>query len=161
MSTERGPSLLSRIKSVSDQTLVTERVGCPYPMIRVAAYLWAAPNTGMGLAIGLLLGGRFRRVAGVIEVEGPRIGRVLSKLWVPAAALTLGHCVLGNSRRALERTRRHERVHVRQYERWGPAFIPTYLMISIWLYALGRDGYRENPFEREAYESEISDGQQD
>lgn len=115
----------------------------------------------MGLAIGLLLGGRFRRVAGVIEVESPRIGRVLSKLWVPAAALTLGHCVLGSSRRALERTRRHERVHVRQYERWGPAFIPTYLMISIWLYALGRDGYRENPFEREAYESEISDGQQD
>ncbi len=129
----------------------------PYPMIRMAGYLWAVPNTALGLTIGLVLGGRFRRVAGVIEVDGPRIGRVLAKLWVPAAALTLGHCVLGNSPRSLERTRRHERVHVRQYERWGPLFIPTYLVISIWLYARGRDGYRENPFEREAYESESCD----
>ena len=45
----------------------------------------------------------------------------------------------------------HEMVHVRQYERWGPFFIPAYLACSLGLWLAGKDAYRDNPFEREAY----------
>lgn len=119
---------------------------------RLAAYGWAAPNTCLGILIGGLLGGRFQLVDGVVEIQGPRLAWGLSRLWVPAAAMTLGHCVLGCSREALVVTRRHERVHVRQYERWGPLFVPAYLAASLWLAIRGRDGYRDNPFERQAYD---------
>lgn len=119
--------------------------------IRLAAYLWASPNTCIGIALGLVLGGKFRIVDGVVEIHGPRIAKVLRRLWVPAAAITLGHTVLGQSARWLHRTRPHERVHVRQYQRWGPLFIPAYLALSAALFAVGKDGYRNNPFEIEAF----------
>jgi hypothetical protein len=59
--------------------------------------------------------------------------------------------VLGTSRAALDATRAHERVHVRQYERWGPLFVPLYLAASIWAAVNGGDAYYDNPFEREAW----------
>lgn len=65
--------------------------------------------------------------------------------------MTLGHVVLGSDLKSLNWTCRHERVHVRQYERWGPFFIPAYLLCSVWLMIRGRNAYRENPFEIEAY----------
>ena len=65
--------------------------------------------------------------------------------------MTMGHVVFGQTDAALDITRRHEHVHVRQYERWGPLFVPAYLAASALLYLRGRDGYRENPFEIEAY----------
>lgn len=114
-------------------------------------YAWAAPNTLFAVAMGLILGGRFRTVDGVIEIDGPRISAILSRLPVPAAAMTVGHVVFGRDSRLLAITRKHERVHVAQYARWGPFFIPAYVLISLWLYARGRDGYRGNPFEIEAY----------
>jgi hypothetical protein len=40
---------------------------------------------------------------------------------------------------------------VRQYERWGAFFIPAYLLSSLVQLARGRDPYRENHFERQAY----------
>lgn len=123
-------------------------------VIVAIGYLWAAPNTIAAVAIGLLLSGRFQWVDGVIEIDGSRIARVLSGLPVSASAMTMGHVVFGQDRSMLDRTRTHERVHVHQYERWGPFFIPAYLLISLWLYARGRDGYRENPFEIEAYACE-------
>lgn len=114
-------------------------------------YLWASPNTLLGIAIGLMLGGRFAWVDGVCEIHGPRVAKVLSRLLVPALALTMGHVVFGRDPAALAFTRRHERVHVRQYAIWGPFFLPAYLGVSVWLYAIGRDGYRGNPFEIQAY----------
>jgi hypothetical protein len=119
--------------------------------LRWAAYAWPLPYTLTGIGIGLVLGGRFQRVEGVIEIHGPRINEVLNRLSIPAMALTFGHVVFGQTEAALEITRTHERVHVRQYERWGPAFVPAYLLASAYLYLRGRDGYRENPFEVEAY----------
>lgn len=118
---------------------------------RWPAYLWASPYTVASVTIGLLLSGRFRLVDGVVEIHGPRIAAVLERLPVAPAAITLGHAVFGRDERALQVTRAHERVHVRQYERWGIAFVPAYLTASLVLLLLGRDGYRENPFEREAY----------
>lgn len=118
---------------------------------RILAYIWVSPYTVFGIAVGLLLLSRFRRVDGVIEIYGPGMSFVLNHLPVPAMAMTMGHVIFGQTEAALDITRRHEHVHVRQYERWGPMFVPTYLAISVFLYVRGRDGYRENPFEVEAY----------
>lgn len=120
-------------------------------LLTPAKYLWAGPNTSFGIATGWILGGRFRLVDGVVEIHGPQVAAALARLWLPAMAITLGHCVLGQSLEALETTRAHERIHVRQYERWGPLFIPAYLLAWTVLTCAGRDGYRENPFEIEAY----------
>jgi hypothetical protein len=68
--------------------------------------------------------------------------------------MTLGHVVLGRDREALAQTRAHERVHVRQYERWGPAFIPAYLLASLWGFVTGAGAYHGNAFERAAFKGE-------
>jgi hypothetical protein len=119
--------------------------------LALIGYLWTSPNTIVALAIGLLLGGRFQRVNGIVEIDGERIAKVLASLPVSATAMTVGHAVFGRDQSMLDRTRKHERVHVEQFARWGPLFIPAYLGCSLWLYLRGRDGYRENPFEIEAY----------
>jgi hypothetical protein len=49
------------------------------------------------------------------------------------------------------RCRNHERVHVRQYERWGPLFPPLYLLSSAAALVRGMDPYRDNRFEQEAF----------
>ncbi|MGL4462159.1 MAG: hypothetical protein ACRC1K_08390 [Planctomycetia bacterium] len=126
----------------------------------VLRWLWASPNTLLGAALGslgLATGGGVQRRGGVIEFHGGLVDWMLRN--IPpieggAAALTLGHVVLGRDRARLDATRAHEAVHVRQYETWGPFFIPLYLGLSAVLYLRGRDAYRENPFEREAYDQE-------
>jgi hypothetical protein len=50
--------------------------------------------------------------------------------------------------------RAHEQVHVRQYERWGPFFVPAYLASSLWQGLCGRHLYRDNHFERPAFAAE-------
>ncbi len=122
-----------------------------FSLRHVMAYMWASPCTLSGVAMGLLLGGRFRLVSGVIEIHGPAIAWVLRHFMVPALAMTWGHLVFGQDESSLEQTRAHERVHVAQYERWGIAFIPAYLLCSLVLYLRGKDGYRQNPFEIEAF----------
>jgi hypothetical protein len=69
-----------------------------------------------------------------------------------AAALTLGHVIIGQNEAALAMSRAHEWIHVRQYERWGPLFLPAYFACALWLWATGRHPYLDNPFEIEAYE---------
>jgi hypothetical protein len=69
-----------------------------------------------------------------------------------ASAITLGHVVLGRDERALAQTRAHERIHVRQYERWGAAFLPAYGAASLWAILSGGHYYFDNSFEREAFE---------
>jgi hypothetical protein len=125
-------------------------------LIRILSYLWASPNSLLALAIVLLLipfGARARVVAGVLEVHGSIVGRILQQLPPRgmAVAITLGHVVLGASQRDLDRSRAHERVHVRQYGIWGPFFLPASGLSSLWQRLRGRDPYRDNHFEREAY----------
>lgn len=123
----------------------------------VAKIVWASPATTLGLlagALGLLTGGGARRRGRVLEFYGGFVGRLLSRMFprpLGALAMTLGHVVLGRTEAALDVTRAHELVHVEQYERWGPLFIPAYLSCSLVLWLRGHDGYRDNPFEREAY----------
>lgn len=96
-------------------------------------------------------------MAGVVEAHGGAVSWALRHL-VPlrggAAALTLGHVVLGRDAATLDATRGHERVHVRQYERWGPLFVPAYLAASLWALARRRPAYAANRFEREAFARE-------
>ena len=122
--------------------------------------LWALPWTLLGLLAGglaLVSGGGMRRVGRVLEFHGGLVAHILR--WVPivggASAMTLGHCVLGRTQADLVRSRRHELVHVAQYERWGPFFVPAYLACSAWLWLRGRDSYLDNPFEMEAYSSDL------
>ena len=119
--------------------------------IWVLVRLWAAPYTLFGLAVGIALRGKLQWVGGVVELHGPRVAWVLNRRPVAAIAITLGHCVLGQTQAGLDITRRHERVHVRQYERWGVAMGIAYLAASAWLWLRGRDAYRDNPFEIEAF----------
>ena len=121
-------------------------------------YVWASPATCLGLlAVALALpgGGRAQVVSGVLEVYGGFVTWFLTHgmPWMPrgASAMTLGHVVLGCDPECLDRTRSHERVHVRQYERWGPLFLPLYLSYSFVLWLRRRDPYLDNPFEVEAY----------
>ena len=126
---------------------------------KLLAYLWAGPTTAVGLAFvlpTLLTRGRARRVDGVLELHGGVCTWTLQRLvglYLPggAAAMTLGHVVLGVDAAALASTRPHERVHVRQCERWGPLFLPAYGLSSLVARLRGQDAYRDNRFEREAY----------
>lgn len=124
-------------------------------IVKALKIVWTLPNSGLGLVGGvvlLLLGGKARFVEGALEFSAGRAAGIFSKLPNgPIAAITLGHVILGVSDELLQRVRAHEHVHVRQYERWGPCFIPAYLGWSLYRYLQGRDPYRENPFEVEAY----------
>jgi hypothetical protein len=124
--------------------------------MRYWRYLWALPATMLGLLFAslALVGGSRRVVAGVLEAHGPLL-RWLLTTCVPlrggAAAITLGHVVVGQSQRALDMSRAHERVHVAQHERWGPLFLPAYVAASAWAMLSGGHFYFDNVFEREAF----------
>jgi hypothetical protein len=90
----------------------------------------------------------------VIEFHGGGVKWLLQRFFrgQGALALTLGHTVLGQSDAALDIARGHEMVHVRQFERRGPLMGPAYLACSLVLWLMRRRPYRDNPFERQAYE---------
>jgi hypothetical protein len=124
---------------------------------RTLLILWASPGSLVGLCIGLLSlvsGGRVQLHTGVLEFYGGAAKAFLQRMPIGSVmAITFGHVVLGQTQAALDLTRTHERIHVRQYELWGPIFIPAYLYFSALLWFQGKDAYRENPFEIEAYEN--------
>jgi hypothetical protein len=124
---------------------------------RVLGYVWAAPVTTLALLfvpLAIVSGGGARLVCGAVEIHGGLVALLLGRGFIvgrPAAAMTLGHVILGRDRSCLERFRSHEHVHIRQYERWGPFLLPVYLAASGVLYLRGLDPYLDNPFEREAF----------
>lgn len=125
-------------------------------MSRLLRYIWSFPTTALGslfIPLALISKGNLKIVAGVLEIHGGLIAAFL-KNWMPlpcgAAAVTLGHIVLGRDPACLDATRRHERVHVRQCELWGPAFLPAYCAASLWALLCGKHPYYDNYFERQA-----------
>ena len=93
--------------------------------ITILTIIWASPYTLLGLFlgfIGLCTGGHARVRGRVIEFYGGGVKWLLHRL--PngqfTLAFTFGHTVLGQTDAALDISRDHEMVHVRQYERWGP-----------------------------------------
>ncbi len=116
---------------------------------RPARYLWAGPTTLLGLA------------AAAASISLPRIrgpialclsGRGFARWFLTRrgyCAITLGHLVLMTPQ-APEGTLAHEMVHVRQAERWGPLYLPAYLVAMLVARLRGGDPYWDNPFELEA-----------
>ena len=125
--------------------------------LRLLAMLWASPYTLLGLGLGMIgvcTGGRARLRGCVLEFYGGGVKWLLRQFFCGqgAMALTLGHTILGQTDAALGMARAHELVHVRQFERWGPMMGPAYLGCSLVLWLIRRRPYRDNPFERQAYE---------
>ncbi len=128
-----------------------------HAVLQVLAFAWASPYTLLGASIGLVglcTGGRVRRRGRIVEFYGGAVKWFITHL--PSGqftlAMTLGHTVLGQSDASLDIAREHEMVHVRQYERWGVLFGPAYLLASLGVWMRGGRAYRDNPFEREAYD---------
>lgn len=121
-------------------------------------YLWAAPISLIGLALGILslLGNcKFRLEGGVLECVGGRILPLFLSilgLRMQVQAITLGHVVLARNNEAMQTLRAHERIHVTQYERWGLFFLPLYFGSSIQAFFRGKDTYYDNHFEKAAFE---------
>jgi hypothetical protein len=127
-------------------------------LLKIAGIIWASPYTLLGLligSIGLIFGGRVRIVDSAVEFYGGGTKWFVQQL--PhgqfTLALTLGHVVLGQTGASLDISRKHEAVHIAQYERWGPFMIPVYFLSSFYVYLVGKRFYRDNPIEREAYDS--------
>ena len=125
------------------------------PLRRIATVLWAAPCSLVGLVLAgipLLAGGRARWSSGALEVtyreRAAGCGPLARRL--PFRGIVFGHVILAVTREELAEIGAHERVHVRQYERWGPLFFPLYGASSLWQLARGRSSYRDNHFEVEA-----------
>jgi hypothetical protein len=123
--------------------------------MRALIFLWVAPVT-LPAAVLVVLARCTDSVLqlrdGVLEAAGGRLGWLLRVIYPPMsiAAITLGHVVLAQSLADLDATRAHERVHVRQYELWGPCFPLLYLAASVAAVARGGDAYLDNRFERKA-----------
>jgi hypothetical protein len=130
-------------------------------VVRIARYAWAALPSSLGLVLALValaFGASARRIGGTLEVAGRPIERAVA--WMPPRlrfhAITFGHVILGVEHAALAAVRAHEQVHVRQYERWGPLFLPLYVASSVVQVVRGRDPYRDNRFEREAFAADAA-----
>ena len=118
-------------------------------------YLWPAVYSAIGLLlawVAVASGGWWRVRAGALECGGGRLGALAARLPRRHAfsAITLGHVILGLDAATLDAVRRHEQVHVRQYERWGLLFGPAYLASSLVQWLRGRRPYLDNHFERQA-----------
>jgi hypothetical protein len=120
-------------------------------LVRLACYAWAAPTSLLGLIAGtaaLCTGGKVQRRRGALEFHGGFAAWFADRIGF--SAMTLGHVILGRSAGVLEELRDHEQVHVRQAERWGPAFLPAYFVASVLAWRQGGHYYRDNWFERDA-----------
>jgi len=128
--------------------------------MKLLGYLWALPNTLVGLIFALVAvvsGGRMRIVDGVLEIHGGAVSWFLKNCLLGhgfLAALTLGHVILGYNEQFLSMHRLHERTHVRQYEILGPFFMVVYLAASLWGLIRGRGAYQGNFLERKAWEGD-------
>ena len=126
-------------------------------VIILAKILWAAPWSIWGVLIGtlgLLSGGGVQRSGRILEFWGGFLPFFLRTFPFIAGSpvATFGHIVVGRSQRHLEACRPHQLVHVGQYERWGPLFVPTYLGWWFVLWCCGKRPYYDNPFERQAFD---------
>ena len=115
-------------------------------------YIWASPASAIGVCAACfasLVGAEVKRVSGVLEVSLAPRSRLLCKAvaCLPFAAITFGHIVIARSAQEQAALRQHERVHVAQYELWGPLFLAAYPLESLFQFLRGRQPYQDNRFE--------------
>jgi len=99
-------------------------------------YIWALPNTTLGLLfvpLALFTRGGMHVVNGVLELHSRLISLILKKCMPVRGGVSA--ITLGQNRESLSINRRHEHahVHVRQYEMLGPIFIPVSEKLISWL----------------------------
>ena len=130
-----------------------------YPaLVRVVGFMWTLPNTVIGMLLGLLTFQVPRTAPGALVfdrrprgVSAPPLSRIVFRRFT---AITFGHVILGRAP-VDPALLRHELAHVRQYDRWGPLYMPVYGALYLFY------GYARHPFElaamREAGEVETAD----
>ena len=105
-------------------------------LLSLIVYLWALPTTLLGLwllPVALVTGGSFQVVEGVLEIHGGAVAWLLRHATLLEGVrppMTFGHVVLGAMRPSRHSPAITSAVHVAQAERWGPLFIPAYLLGS-------------------------------
>lgn len=113
---------------------------------RVAAAVWSAPLTAVGLVLAGLAGRppRWDPELGCFVVRGAGGPSRVALGLVGASANTVGLVVLSPGDDPDPILLAHEAVHARQAERLGLLLLPAYAWLS------ARFGYRDNPLERAA-----------
>ncbi len=130
--------------------------------------LWALPVSMFAIFLLPLAIWRARWClsGGALEITSPALGWFLRSAWARAlsggigfSAATIGSVIVSGDENALMSCRTHERVHVRQCERWGAFFPIAYVAAGLWAALIRRDlrsYYWDNPFELEARAAEIT-----
>ena len=98
-----------------------------------------------------------------VFVENSRVPVVLSKISpIDIGAISLGLFVFSRGEIS-EVTRQHETIHYRQWRELGFVLFPLlygffHLRNRLYLRMSGEEAYYENPFEREAYDHQTTEG---
>ena len=103
-------------------------------------FVWTSPNTLIGLVLGLCTFQPPRVADGAIIFDRAPRGLTALMLRADRVAMTVGFVIL-SARPLTGHLLAHEQQHIRQYEVWGPLFIPVYLVLAIGY------GYRRHPME--------------
>ena len=103
-------------------------------------FVWTSPNTLIGLVLGLGTFQRPRLAHGAIIFDRAPRGLTALMLRANRVAMTVGFVIL-SAQPVTGPLLAHEQHHIRQYEVWGPLFIPVYLVLAIGY------GYRRHPME--------------
>ena len=112
-------------------------------MLSLLGFVWTLPNTALGVVAGLLTFQRPRVAHGLLLFDRKSRGLTAILRAIDREAMTLGYVVVSASPVEGDLLA-HELQHVRQYRRWGPLFIPVYLVLAAVF------GYRRHPIERAA-----------
>jgi hypothetical protein len=125
--------------------------------LKFAKLIWAAPCSAVGLLLAVVplsLGGKAVCRHGALEVTYRQRQASCGKLALalPFRGIVFGHVILAVTEEELCHMGPHERVHIEQYERWGPLFFLAYGMSSLWQLLRGRSPYWCNHFEIQARE---------
>ena len=123
----------------------------------IGRLMWASPCSAVGVVLAgipLLAGGQARWSSGALEVTYRETEESCGRLarMLPFRGIVFGHVILAVTRSELLSIGPHERIHVQQYERWGPLFFFAYGASSVWQFLQGRSVYRDNYFEVQARE---------
>lgn len=129
-------------------------------------YVWALPNTLVGLCIAFLFCStayksldRERMIHIVVLDKICSLAQFFE--WRGIKGMAIGSVMFFYSNQLVwadnhtvpDDLFRHEYEHVRQAERLGPFMYPVYFTLSLLCLIMGKDGYKDNPFELWAREA--------
>ena len=117
----------------------------------MSAWQWA--NDALGrLAAGTVSGAPRREIGGAVVLADPRFDRLFRFVPNHPRAMTFGSTVVARERLD-DAVVVHELTHVAQYRRFGPLYLPLYLLGAAWGRLRHGHSYLGNPFEVEAMQA--------